>query len=135
MANPSVVINNVIYPTVPEVDIPISGGGTAKFYFAGDTDFAAGDLLTGKSAVGPSGLVNGSMPSNGDVSAEIDTKNGTVSIPAGKTTGGTVGLKASAVADLISANLLRGKEVLGIQGTLDTVSVSQDSTTKVLSIA
>ena len=28
----SVVINGVTYANTPEVDIPISGGGTAKFY-------------------------------------------------------------------------------------------------------
>lgn len=32
MAHPSVVINGVTYPDCPEVDIPKSGGGTAKFY-------------------------------------------------------------------------------------------------------
>ena len=29
----NVIINSVTYQNVPEVDIPKSGGGTAKFYY------------------------------------------------------------------------------------------------------
>lgn len=131
----NVVINGVTYSEVPEVDIPKSGGGTAKFYDNSGADAAAGDVLSGKKFGGPSGLDTGSMANNGSVSGEIETKAGTVIIPAGYTSGGTVSIKASAVADLTSATLLQGKEVLGVQGTLALPSISQDSTTKVLSIA
>lgn len=55
MANPSVVINSVTYASVPEVDIPKSGGGTAKFYYTGDADAAQSDILSGKSILGVSG--------------------------------------------------------------------------------
>ena len=75
------------------------------------------------------------MANNGSVSGEIETKAGTVNIPAGYTSGGTVGIKASAVQDLTAATLLQGKTVLGVQGTLALPTISQDSTTKVLSIA
>ena len=135
MAHPSVVINGVTYASVPEVDIPKSGGGTAKYYDASQTDAAAGDVLSGKVFVGASGESTGNMANNGGISGEIETKVGTVTIPAGYTSGGTVGLKASAVADLTSANLLSGKTVLGVAGNLTTPTISQDSTTKVLSIS
>lgn len=131
----NVVINGVTYSDVPEVDIPKSGGGTAKFYDASGADAAAGNVLSGKKFVGSSGLDTGSMANNGSVSGEIETKAGTVSIPAGYTSGGTVGIKASAVSDLTAATLLQGKTVLGVQGTLALPTISQDSTTKVLSIA
>ena len=131
----SVVINGVTYADVPEVDIPLSGGGTAKFYDNSGADAAAGDVLSGKKFGGASGLDTGSMANNGSVSGEIETKAGTVSIPAGYTSGGTVGIKASAVQDLTAATLLQGKTVLGVQGTLALPTISQDSTTKVLSIA
>ena len=131
----NVVINSVTYQNVPEVDIPKSGGGTAKFYDTAGADIVAGDVLTGKTAFGPSGSVSGSMANNGSTSGEISTKAGTVSIPAGYTTGGTVSLKASAVADLTSGNLLSGKTVLGVAGSLAMPSISQDGTTKVLSIS
>ena len=136
MANPSVVINGVTYSAVPEVDIPKSGGsGNAKFYYTGDSTAAAGDVLSGKTAFGATGQISGSMANNGATGGSISTKNGTVSIPAGYTTGGSVNLASAAIADLIAANILNGKTILGVSGTLSMVSVSQDSTTKVLSIS
>ena len=131
----NVVINGVTYSDVPEIDIPKSGGGTAKFYDASGADAAAGDVLSGKKFVGASGEGTGSMVNNGSTSGEIETKAGTVTIPAGYTSGGTVDIKASAVADLLAANLLSGKTVLGVSGSLTVPTISQDSTTKVLSIS
>lgn len=135
MANPSVVINGVTYQAAPEVDIPKSGGDNAKFYYTGDSTAAATDVLTGKTAFGASGQISGSMVNNGATGGTISTKTGTVSIPAGYTSGGSVSLAASAVSDLVAANILSGKTILGVSGTLSMVSVSQDSTTKVLSIS
>lgn len=133
MANPSVIINSVTYQSVPEVDIPRQGGGTAKFYFTGDADVDAASLLTGKTAFGASGSVSGSMANNGSTSGTIGTKAGTVTIPAGYTTGGTVSL--TNVSDCVAANILTGKSILGVSGTLAMPSISQDSTTKILSIS
>lgn len=129
----NVIINSVVYQNVPEVDIPKSGGGSAKFYDTAGANITAADLPVGKTGFGVNGSVAGSMPVNGDVSGTIGTKAGTVVIPAGLTTGGTVSLIN--VGDLDGANILRGKSILGENGTLDMVSVSQDSTTKVLSIS
>ena len=135
MAHPSVVINGVTYQSVPEVQIPKSGSGTASFYDASQANVAASDVRSGKIFVGASGEDTGSLTDNGALSGEIDTKAGTFTIPAGITSGGSVGLKSSAVADLISSNLLKNKTVLGVTGSLEMVSVSQNSTTKVLSIS
>ena len=134
MAKPSVVINSVTYPTVPEVDIPISGGGTAKFYYTGDANAATGDILTGKNAYGASGEVAGSMANNGSTGGTISTKAGSVSIPAGYTSGGSVSIAAAAVSDLTSANLKTGCTVLGVSGALSSPTISQDNVTMVLSI-
>ena len=131
----NVVINGVTYSNVPEVDIPKSTSGTAKFYDTASADAASGDLLTGKTAFGASGSISGGMANNGSTSGEISTKSGTVSIPAGYTSGGTVSIKASAVTDLTSANLLSGKTVLGVSGGLTVPTVSQDGTSKILSIS
>lgn len=59
-----------------------------------EVDAVAGDVLDGKKIVNASGaVVEGSMPDNGDVSATIDGLTAvSVTIPAGKTTGGTVSL-------------------------------------------
>lgn len=131
----NVIINGVTYQSVPEVDIPKSGGGTAKFFDTASADAAAGDILTGKTAFGASGSVNGSMANNGATGGTISTKAGTVTIPAGYTTGGTVSLSSAAIADLTAGNILAGKTILGETGSLEMVSVSQNSSTKVLTIS
>lgn len=129
----NVVINGVTYSNVPEVDIPKSGGGTAKFYDTASADAVAGNILSGKIAYGASGSITGNMANNGDTSGTISTKAGTVTIPAGYTSGGTVSL--TGVTDLVSANLLSGKTVLGVSGSLSMPTISQDGTTKILSIS
>lgn len=131
----NVTINGVTYQSVPEVDIPKAGGGTAKFYDTAAATAAAADILTGKTAYGANGSVSGSMPSNGSTSGTISTTNGTVTIPAGYTTGGTVSIASAAVTDCTASNILTGKTILGVAGTLALPSISQDSTTKVLSIS
>jgi len=132
----NVKINGVTYSSVPEVDIPLAtGSGTAKFYDTAGATAAATDILTGKTAFGASGSVSGSMANNGSTSGTISAKSGTVTIPAGYTSGGTVSIASSAVSDLTAANLLSGKTVLGVAGTLSLPSISQDSTTKVLTIS
>lgn len=133
MANPSVVINGVTYATCPEVDIPKSGGGTAKFYYTGDADAAAANLLSGKKAFGASGEISGSMANNGATGGTISTKAGTYTIPAGYTSGGTVSL--GGVTDCVAGNILTGKTILGVSGSLVMPTISQDGTTKVLSIS
>lgn len=129
----NVIINGVTYSSVPEVDIPKVGGGTAKFYDSAGADVSASDLLSGKTAYGSNGLVTGSMANNGSTSGTIGTVAGTVAIPSGYTSGGTVSL--TNVTDCVASNILRNKSILGVNGTLDMVNVSQDSTTKILSIS
>ena len=133
MAHPTVVINNVSYADCPEVDIPKQGGGTAKFYDTNEATAAAADLLTGKKAYGANGEINGSMANNGSTSGTIGTKAGTVTIPAGYTSGGTVSL--TNVSDCVSGNILNGKSILGVNGGLTVPTVSQNSSTKILSIS
>lgn len=135
MAHPSVVINNVTYANCPEVDIPKSGGGTAKFYDATDADATAANVLSGKKFVGSSGEDTGSMANNGSTSGTISTKAGTVTIPSGYTSGGTVSIASSSVSDCVAGNILSGKTILGVGGSLSVPTISQDSTTKVLSIS
>lgn len=131
----NVVINGVTYSSVPEVDIPKSGGGTAKFFDTASASAAAADILTGKTAYGASGEVSGSMPSNGSTGGTISTKAGTVTIPAGYTTGGTVSISSTEQAKVIAGNIKSGVTLLGVAGTLALPTISQDNTTKVLSIS
>ena len=122
------------YADVPQVQIPKSGGGTATFYdTSGASSVSAGDVLSGTTVYGASGEVVGSMTDNGATGGTIGTVNGTYTIPSGYTSGGTVSL--TNVSDCTSANILSGKSILGVSGSLSMVSVSQDGTTKVLSIS
>ena len=133
MAHPSVIINGVTYASCPEVDIPKSGGGTAKFYDATDCDAADANVLTGKKYIGSSGESTGSMTNNGATGGTIGSKSGTYTIPAGYTSGGTVSL--TNVTDCVAGNILSGKSILGVSGSLAMPTISQDSTTKILSIS
>ena len=131
----NVVINGVTYQSVPEVDIPKSGSGTAKFYDTASADAAQGDILTGKKAYGSSGEITGNMANNGSTSGTISTKAGTVTIPAGYTSGGTVSISSTEQAKIIASNIKSGVTILGQAGSLSLPTISQDSTTKVLSIS
>lgn len=131
----NVIINSVTYQNVPEVDIPKSGGGTAKFYDTAAADITAGDVLTGKTAFGSSGEVSGSMANNGSTSGTISTKAGTVTIPAGFTSGGTVSISSTEQAKVIASNIKSGVTLLGVAGSLSLPTISQDSTSKILSIS
>lgn len=71
----TVVINSVVYPDCGEVDIPLQGGGTAKYM---DTDLnngaTASDIRNGKSAV-----VNGSVV-NGNLTTVVVSQDGTTKV-------------------------------------------------------
>ena len=131
----NVIINNVTYQNVPEVDIPKNGGGTAKFYDTASADVTGADILTGKTAFGASGSVSGSMANNGSTSGTISTKAGTVTIPAGYTSGGTVAISSTEQSKITASNIKSGVTILGVSGSLTLPTISQDSTTKILSIS
>ena len=131
----NVIINGVTYSNVPEVDIPKSGSGTAKFYDTAGADATSGDLLTGKTAYGASGAISGGMANNGSTSGTISTKAGTVSIPEGYTTGGIVKISDTEQVKIIASNIKSGVTILGQAGSLALPTISQDATSKVLSIS
>lgn len=131
----NVIINGVTYQNVPEVDIPKSTSGTAKFYDTSAADASGADILAGKIAFNASGSVGGSMANNGATGGTISSKAGTVTIPAGYTTGGTVAISATEQAKIIASNIKSGVTILGQAGSLSLPNISQDSTTKVLSIS
>lgn len=129
----SIVINSIQYDDVPEIDVPKVGSGTAKFYDTSTANIANTDVLSGKTAFGASGSISGSMANNGATGGTIGAKDGTVTIPAGYTSGGTVSL--TNVSDCLASNILTGKSILGINGNLALPNISQDSGTHILSIS
>lgn len=78
----NVVINGVTYQDVPEVDIPLSGGGTAEFFDTSDATLDSGDkMLSGNTAYADGVKYTGTIASKSgtDISASGDT----VTVPAG----------------------------------------------------
>lgn len=130
----NVIINGVTYQSVPEVDIPKSGGGTAKFYDTADGNITSADVLTGKTGYSATGSVSGGMANNGATGGTISTKAGSVTIPAGYTTGGSVTISSAEQAKVIASNIKSGVTLLGVAGSLALPTISQDSSTKILSI-
>lgn len=127
----SVVINGVTYADVPEVDIPLSGGGTAKFMDTSEGDAAAGDMLSGKKAYAGGQLVTGNIQSKAAATYTPGTSDQT--IQAGQYLAGAQTISGD--ANLVSSNILKNVTIFGVMGNLALPSISQDSTTKVLSIA
>lgn len=131
----NVIINSVTYQNVPEVNIPKVGGGTARFIDTSDGDITSADVLSGKVGYNASGSVSGSMANNGSTGGTISTKAGTVTIPGGYTSGGTVSISSTEQSKIIASNIKKGVTLLGVSGDLSLPTISQDSTTKVLSIS
>ena len=131
----TVVINGVTYADTPEVDIPTSGGGTAKFFETSSADITSSDVLTGKVGFNASGSVTGNMANNGSTSGTISTKAGTVTIPAGYTSGGTVQISSTEQSKITAGNIKSGVTILGQAGSLTVPTISQNASTKILSIS
>ena len=127
----NVVINGVTYANCPEVDIPMSGGGTAKFMDTSDADATAGDILNGKT-----GYVNGVKVSGNiqSVAAQTYTPNTSdQTIAANQYLSGAQTIKGD--ANLQSGNIRAGVTIFNVPGSLTLPTISQDATTKVLSIS
>ena len=79
---PTIVINNVQYADVPEVDIPKQGGGTAKFMNTDDATLDSGaKMLSGVTAYAGATKYTGSIATKS--SADLTASGATVSVPAG----------------------------------------------------
>lgn len=132
----NVIINKTVYSNVPYIDAPLStGGGDARFYDTGSATLSSGDLLTGKVAFGASGEVSGNMANNGATGGTISTKAGTVTIPAGYTTGGSVKISDAEQAKIIASNIRESVSILGVQGSFSAPTVSQNTQTGGLTIS
>ena len=132
MAHPTVVINGVTYPNVPEVNIPVSGGGTAKFMDTDDATLDAGSkMLDGVTAYAGGILYTGSIQSKAAATYTPTTSDQTIA--AGPYLGGAQTVKGD--PNLLAGNIKSGVTIFNVAGSLSAASISQDSTTKVLSIS
>lgn len=166
MANQSVIINGVTYADCPEVDIPKSGGGTAKFFDISDATAVAADVLYPKTIYKADGTkVTGGITTK--TSSDLTSSNLTVTAPAGYYA--SAASTTLSDASLVSGNIKAGATIFGVSGATNVVdttiasggaaqanilsgysayvngslvegnasvpTVSQDSTSKVLSIS
>lgn len=130
----NVKINGVTYSSVPYVSIPnASGSGNALFYDTSAADLTANDLRKSKKAYGASGEITGNLEDVSISTTTITARDQQISIPAGIHSG-TQKISVDA-SNLTPAVLKSGVTVLGIAGALSAATVSQDGSTKVLSIS
>lgn len=127
----NVVIREVQYNSVPSVDIPQVGGGTASFYDTSDATADAADVRNGKPFYGASGKQTGTMTEKAAATYTPTTADQT--IPANQYLTGAQTIKGD--ANLQAANIVAGKTIFNVAGTAQIPVISQDSTTKVLSIS
>ena len=128
----NVVINGVTYQNVPAVQIPKSGSGTATFTDTSDATLDNGNkMLSGNTAYANGTKYSGSISSKSAQTYTPTTSDQTIS--SGQYLSGTQTIKGD--ANLVSANILSGKTIFGVSGSVTLPVVSQDGTTKILSIS
>ena len=93
----NVVIRDVVYQSVPEVQIPISGGGTAHFYDTSDATLNdASNLPLGVTAYAGGTKFTGTAAEND--SSDLTVSGATVTVPAGYYSSNASGTVASGSA-------------------------------------
>ena len=134
MAHPDVIINGVTYGAVPEIVVPkADGNGNASFYDIADADLDnAAKLRSGVIAYGAGGTkYTGSMSEQAATTYTPGTSDQTIAANLYLTGAQTI----KGDANLVAANILKNVTIFGVTGSLALPSISQDSTTKVLTIA
>jgi len=140
----NVIINGVTYNQVPEVDIPLSGGGTAKFTDTSDATATAAQMLANATAYVNGAKITGNISSKS--AATITPTASDQTIASGQYLSGTQTVEGIVVANLTSAVLANGvtvkvgtatddDSVMSVTGALSAAVISQDGTTKILSIS
>lgn len=111
-------IRNVVYAECPEVDIPIDGGGTAKFMDTSDATLAnGGQMLNGITAYAGGTKVTGTIETK--TAANLSASGDTVTVPAG--------FYASQATKAVSAGSATAPA--SISGTSATVSTGTNTLT------
>lgn len=120
----NVVIRDTVYSSVPEVQIPISGGGTAHFFDTSDATLNdAGNLPLGVTAYANGTKYTGTAAEND--SSDLTISGATVTVPAGYYASAASGTVASGSASPAASISDTGASVSSGTNTLTfTKSVS-----------
>ena len=128
----NVVINGVTYQNVPKVQIPKSGGGNAEFVDSADATLDTGDkMLSGATAYANGVKYTGTINSKSAQTYTPTTSDQTIA--SGQYPSGTQTIKGD--ANLQPSNIANGVTIFGVTGALSSANISQDGTTKVLTIS
>jgi hypothetical protein len=101
--------------------IGIGGGLKTIGTYTGEGNATAGQVLSGiKFSTASLSNATGTMPNNGAISGTIATQGGSIVIPAGYTTGGTI---SASFANLTPPNIKAGINIGNVVGTLEAKSV------------
>ena len=127
----NVIINGVTYQSVPQVNIPKVGGGTASFMDTDDGTATATDMLSGATAYVGGVKITGQISGKSAETYTPTTSDQTIAsgqyLAEAQTIKGDVNLQA--------VNIASGVTIFGVTGTLSAAVISQDQVTKELSIS
>ena len=140
----NLVINSVTYSSVPQIQVPTSSGDTAVFVDTSDATATASQMLNGATGYVDGELVTGNISSLSATTYLPSTASQTIN--AAQYLAGTQTIEAVTVSNLTSANIASGVTVtvgcssdadcvMSVTGTLSAATISQDSSTKILSIS
>lgn len=140
----NVVIRDVVYSAVPSVSIPQSGGGTAEFYDTSGANAQAADVRNGKKFFGASGESTGAMAEKAAATYRPSKTQQTIN--ANQYLAGAQTIEAVTTTNLNASNIIAGvvvkvgttsddDSIENVTGTAQVPVITQDSTTKILSIS
>ena len=127
----TIVINGNTYADVPEIQSPKSNGqGNAKFVDSSDANAGAADIRNGKTAYVNGEKKTGSMTEKSAQTYTPTTSDQTIS--ANQFLAGAQTIKGD--QNLVPANIVAPNTIFNVTGTATMPTISQDSTTKILTI-
>ena len=117
-----VLQNEDDFDTALDVVSNIMGGFLSE---TNDTNAIASEIMAGKTAYTGFGRLTGTMSNNGELNYTPSTSQQT--IPAGYTSGGTIGAVTSSIdANIQAGNIKKDVSILGVTGTLEEGVMTQE---------
>ena len=140
----NVIINGVQYNQVDEVNIPLQGSGTARFYDNSAANITSPDIRSGKKAGTDTGIITGTMTEKAAAAYNPSTSDQT--IVANQFLAGAQTIRGVTTSNLLAQYIANGVTVkvgcsadddciASVTGSLASPVISQDPTTKILSIS